>query len=434
MERPIFDRLIHVPGPNPIIRTGSPGEWDDGVIEACNVFKNGQTYYLYYHGIPEDKDRWGPGSYRLGLATAQHPLGPWTKYGDAPVVDVGPEGSWESACVACADVLKEGENTYYMWYWGSSSAEGVRPGIGLATSNSPVGPWTKHESNPIINDVGYLGAVVKVSGEYYMYVEHPIGDSSPDQGPFRLLTADRPEGPWQWHNGEPILPAGDWGAWDDGGYSEAGMIYHEGVFHTFYGGTKRHKLESIGYAYSFDGVNFHKHPQNPVVMLERCPDTSAFAEVHTLYEPPLFYAFNTQRYWSRKGEDLGVQILATSTPFRVVMPVVTLDSLPAGSATELGAHPPIGTENINALSLTVESTYASEATAGVRVHVFPSCDGLNYDTEPVGSLDNHFAAGRTGRKTLPVDSSCQFLGLTVENLDAKCAATGITVRATLGYL
>ena len=30
------------------------------------------------------------------------------------------------------------------------------------------------------------------------------------------------------------------------------MLYHEGIFHTFYCGTKWEKFESIGYAYSFD--------------------------------------------------------------------------------------------------------------------------------------------------------------------------------------
>ena len=53
-----------------------------------------------------------------------------------------------------------------------------------------------------------------------------------------MATAERPEGPWTKFEGNPILTPGDWGAWDDGGYSEARVRYHEGVFHWFYGGTK----------------------------------------------------------------------------------------------------------------------------------------------------------------------------------------------------
>jgi len=171
MVRPVFERLIHIPGPNPIIKSGGPGDWDENCIEACNVVKDGHTYYFYYHGVPDDNEKWGPGSYRMGVATATHPLGPWRKYGQAPLLDVGPEGGWDSGFVACATVLKEQENTYYMFYSGlAGERQGTLPqSIGLATADSPLGPWEKHEKNPIIEDFGYVGGVIKVDGKYYMY-------------------------------------------------------------------------------------------------------------------------------------------------------------------------------------------------------------------------------------------------------------------------
>ena len=199
-----FEQLIQIPGPNPILRVGAEGAWDEGVIECCNVLKDGETYYLYHHGVPKDRERWPRGTYRLGVATAFHPLGPWTKYGDVPVLDVGPEGPWEDYYVACAAIIKEGEDKYYMWYSAVSDAErqrrtreGMMPrcDIGLATASGPLGPWTKHDANPVIEDFGYVGGVVKVDGKYYMYCEHPIGSASPDQGPMALATAEKPEGP-----------------------------------------------------------------------------------------------------------------------------------------------------------------------------------------------------------------------------------------------
>ena len=438
MERPIFDRLIHVPGPNPIITSGGPGDWDEQVIEACNVFKDGHTYYLYYHGIPVDHDRWGPGRYRLGVATAHHPLGPWTKYGEAPVLDVGSEDSWESRYVACAAVLKERADTYYMWYTGM--VEGGPRDIGLATASSPVGPWTKCDDNPIIKDFGYVGGVVRVGGKYHMYNEHPISENSPDQGPFCLATADNPEGPWQRYDGNPIFAVEGWGTWDDGGYSEAGMLYHEGIFHTFYGGTKWEKFESIGYAYSFDGKTFHKHPQNPVVMRERCPNISAFAEVHALFEPPLFYLYATQRYVKSldeggstfEREHIGANVLATSVPFRFDMPVMMMNNLAAGAVSELDACPPIGLENINRFALTAECSYDVSAKAGLRVKVFPSYDGLNYDTEPMARFDNVFESGQCGRKTSALDSGVMFVKVVVKNLDDSKPISDVKIVATLG--
>ncbi len=91
--------------------------------------------------------------------------------------------------------------------------------IGLAVANSPVGPWKKYEGNPVVEDFGYLGGVVKVNGKFYMYTQYPVEVT--DQGPFCVATADRPEGPWTKYDQNPILTPGDWGAWDDGGYSEA---------------------------------------------------------------------------------------------------------------------------------------------------------------------------------------------------------------------
>jgi len=435
--RPVFERLIHVPGPNPILRSGGPGAWDENVIEAGNVFKDGHTYYLYYHGYSGDSERWQPDTYRIGVATATHPLGPWTKYGDAPVLDLGPEDSWDSGLVACPVVLREGEDTYYMWYSGDWP-----PSIGLATASSPLGPWTKYEKNPVMEDFGYVGGVVKVGDKYYMYAEWPIDLNSPDQGPFCLAIADRPEGPWKRYEGNPILEVEGWGTWDDGGYSEAGVIYHEGIFHTFYGGTKWEKLESVGYAYSFDGKTFHKHPQNPVIMRERCPGVSAFAEVHSLFEAPLFYVYATERYIDSLDEDsssfdreyISAHVLATSRPFRFDMPVIATDGLGAGAETDMDDCPPISTENINSFALTVECSYGAAAKAGLRAKVFPSYDGLHYDTEPTLSFDNFFQAGQCCRRTVAVDPAVKFAKVVLENLDGSNAVTDAKVVATLGCL
>ena len=427
-----FEQLIQIPGPNPILREGADEDWDASMIECCNVFKDGETYYLYYHGIPKDKQRWGEGSYRLGVATAPHPLGPWTKYDDRPVLDVGPKGSWEDRCVACAAVLKEKEDMYYMWYYASQEREGRVPrSVGLATASSPLGPWTKYEGNPILEDSGYVGGVVKVRGRYYLYCEHPIGFNSPDQGPMALAIADKPEGPWKKYEGNPVIPAGEWGDWDDGGFSEAGVVHRDGVFHMFYGGTKWCKLESIGYAYSLDGFAWHKSPLNPVGPREMNPDASAFAEVHALFEPPFIYVYHTLRYISRpRCEDIGVQVFATRRPFRLSMPVLRAD-IPPGGSTSLDACAPIALDHVRSLALTVRADYDSNANAGLRLCVKSSCDGLVYDTEDLFSFDGGFEAGQTSQFTTEVPCVSRFAKVVAQNLDSAHPAANVQVTATL---
>ena len=437
IERP-HRKFIQIPGPNPILRRGKKGSWDEKWIECCDVFKDYETYYLYYHGVPLDKKTWLRQSYRIGVATSSHPLGPWRKYEKNPILDLGEEGSWDDYHVACASIIKEGTDKYYMWYSGMGSKKRDKWSIGLATASSPLGPWKKYKDNPVLEDFGYVGGVVKVKGKYYMYTEHPIGSTGPDYGPIALAKAERPEGPWIKHKGNPVLSSGDWGSWDDGGFSEGEVTYREGIFHIFYGGAKLHPTriqtrESIGYAYSFDGYKFTKYRNNPVALRERNPDASAFAEVHSFFEPPFIFLYHTLRYISRPEiEDIGVQVLATSTPFRLAMPILNLNSLKAGTTTSLENCPPISLEHISELAITVECTYHVKAKKGLRIHLRASYDGIHYDTENLYTFDNDFKPGQTIGKTVELSPKVMFIKIFLENLDKAKDITNVKVTATLG--
>ena len=426
--------FIQIPGPNPLISPGESSDWDGAVVEAGNVFKDENTYYFYYHGTSRDRNKWPRGGYRIGVASAPHPLGPWKKHDANPIIDLGPEASWKGLHVACPAVLKEEGDKYYMWFGGMKEDTGEfgRWDIALATASNPLGPWTEYKGNPVLEDFGFVGGVVKVDGKYMMYNVHPIGAASPDSGPIKLATAEKPEGPWKKYEGNPVIPAGEWGAWDDGGFSEAGMLYHDGVFHCFYSGVKWEKLESIGYAYSFDGYNFIKYSGNPVAPRENSPDTSAFAEVHALWEPPFHYVYNTQRYYSRRGEYLGVQILVNQRPFSLRMPVLNIESLEAGKTTSLDDSPPISLGNITRLALTAECIYGKKAKRPIRIHIRASYDGMKYDTADLYTLDNDLRPGQLTRKTFQLDSKVRFIKVLVENTDQSQNVSDVKISATLG--
>ena len=426
--------FIQIPGPNPLISPGTGSDWDAGVVEAGNIFKDRETYYFYFHGAPRDRERWPRRGYRIGVASAPHPLGPWTKHDANPIIDLGPVGSWKGLHVACAAVLKERGNKYYMWFGGMKKDEGEFGVwyISLATASHPLGPWKEYEGNPILEDFGFVGGVVKVGGKYHMYNTWPIGLNSPDSGPLNLATADKPEGPWTKYEGNPVLPAGEWGAWDDGGFSEPGVIYHDGVFHCFYSGVKWEKLESIGYAYSFDGINFIKYSGNPVAIRENDPGTTAFAETHTFWEPPFFYLYNTQRYQGRRGEYLGVQILTNQRPFTLQMPVLNLETVAAGATTSLDDCPPISLNHMTRLALTAECAYGAGAREPLKIHVRSSVDGLNYDTVDLYAFENGYAPGQTGRRTVEMDPKVRFIKVLLENQDPRESVSDVKVTATLG--
>lgn len=155
--------------------------------------------------------------------------------------------------------------------------------------------------------------------------------------------------------------------------------------------------------------------------------------MHSLYEPPFVYLYHTLRYISKKGEDLGVQVLATSTPFRLAMPVLNINRLSAGMISSLNFCPPISLEHISSLALTSECTYDTQTKAGMRIHMKSSPDGINYDTKDLYTFDNYFEPGKTIRKTVELSPKVMFIKVLVENLSEKQVINDVKLTATLGH-
>ncbi len=446
--------FIQIPGPNPVLKPGPEGTWDDLVVEAADAFEDLGTYYFYYHATNRRT-----GAYQLGVASATSPLGPFKKYGDKPILPVGPEGSWDDKHTACAFVMKllgEGEDPeegkYYMWYTGCSDK--WMWSIGLATASNPLGPWKKHKDNPVVKDFGYLGGVVKTDGKFRMYSAFPIMTPwagweegkkrsltyHSDYSPLAMAISDRPEGPFVPYDGNPLMKQGDPGDWDDGGISEAEVMYDNGMYHMFYGGTRRvgPRTESVGYAYSFDGLEWFKYGRNPVAVHQADPNVAAFAEIHTVIERPFIYLYHTTRPAQHEGqshpwvEALGVQVLVTERPFRLDMPAVYLDELAGGKSTTLEDAKPIGLDKISQLSLTAECKYGDSAKQPIVVHVVGSYDGVTYDTVDLYTLEHALQPGRLARKTFELESKVRYIKVTVENPDPNASVSDVMITATLG--
>jgi len=119
------------------------------------------------------------------------------------------------------------------------------------------------------------------------------------------------------------------------------------------------------------------------------------------------------------------------------MPVLAVDSLAAGTSSKLTACPPISLEKVSDFSLTVECDYHTNATAGLRVHVKASHDGINYDTEDLytlshaTALDIPFAPGKRLSKTVELNTKVMFVKVILENLDLSHDVTNVKMIATL---
>ncbi|NQT24013.1 hypothetical protein HQ585_01525 [candidate division KSB1 bacterium] len=451
MKRLLIEQtnFIQIPGPNPILTPDPKGNWDDKVTEAADGFEHLGVYYFYYHAVGTVTE-----SYQLGVASAPSPLGPFNKHGENPILVVGPEGSWDSKHVACAMIVrseKENEEIFYMWYSGCDTT--YQWEIGLATAPHPLGPWTKYEGNPVLEDFGYVGGVLQVDGKWRIYSAYPINtpwskleevksrslEYHSDYSPLAVAIGDKPEGPYVKYEGNPLMVRGKTGDWDDGGISEAEVLYNNGMYHMYYGAVRTYgpRIEGVGYAYSFDGFEWFKYGKNPVAAYQAEPNAAAFAEIHAIIEPPFVYLYHTLRPESRDGkmysweEDLGVQVLVTQRPFNFEMPVLNIDNLGGGKRSAIEKCPPISIGNVEGVSITAECTYSKKSNKPIRVHIFSSPDGLKYDTTDLVWFDNDFIPGKTAQKTFDVNTNARYIKVIIENLDGSQAVSDIIITASL---
>jgi len=123
---------------NPVLSTGAGGSWDDSRVQRPWLFREGDTWYLFYDGYDGNV-------HRIGYATSQDGLSSWSKAAANPVLDIGAGGSWEESDLNIGSVIRLG-NTYYMLYEGSDTNDNFQ--FGLARSND-LDTWTKDAANPI---------------------------------------------------------------------------------------------------------------------------------------------------------------------------------------------------------------------------------------------------------------------------------------------
>lgn len=432
--------FTHIPGPNPILVQGEGGSWDDEKLELCDILKDEGKYYLYYHATGNGH------SYRIGVAVADSPLGPFVKYGDKPILDLDSFGHGNDKYIACGSVLKESTNKYYLYYSLQQLDDPWNYYIGLATASHPLGPWTKYEKNPIMTNFGYVGGVTKKDGKYYMFNEYPTRIQAADYGHISMAVADAPQGPWTPCREAPVLAVEDWGTWDDAGYSECNVKYDGTLFHMFYGGAKTSEVrlqsrESIGYAYSVDGKHFTKYTKNPVARRESIAYGAALAEVCFLMEYPYIYLYHTLRYseaWRDEDkamfplvEHLGVEVLCVSDKFTVSYPVYTIDTLEAGETKYDTSKLPLSVAEAKKFSLSVSAKFEKGAILPLKLHIYTSCDGRIFDTVPYQTFITQVANDEKLRQTFSGDICANFIRIVAENPSNAKPIKDISIEITL---
>jgi len=125
-----------------------PTFWDGSVTHNPNVFWAGGKFYLFYNGNV------GDGVYathrnhqRVGVAVAEKPEGPWTRF-NRPIVDISPDPQvFDSLCVTNPAACLRPDGSVLLIYKAVEAVPGKLMGgkvrYGAAIAKTPEGPYVK---------------------------------------------------------------------------------------------------------------------------------------------------------------------------------------------------------------------------------------------------------------------------------------------------
>ena len=146
--------------PEPVLKPGAVGEWDEKQVLAPHVLKTDSGYIMYYSGVGAS------GTQQIGMATSRDGVR-WTKYNDPattdkpyaegdPVFRPADKGAWDGAWVHQPRVFQTADG-WAMIYRGTSDNRGSNMKLGLATSTDGI-HWERFAGNPIFKPSDIKGA------------------------------------------------------------------------------------------------------------------------------------------------------------------------------------------------------------------------------------------------------------------------------------
>lgn len=110
--------------------------------------------------------------------------------------------------------------------------------------------------------------------------------------------------------GNPILPLGNLGEWDDAEAAYAHVFFDGTTHHLWYSGGPQVNRYRIGYASSPDGVNWNKHANNPVLSVS----SSGFDNVDTWTPMVLFDGAAYQMWYTGNSNSLAIGYATAADP------------------------------------------------------------------------------------------------------------------------
>ena len=228
------------------------GTWMESQTANPDLLLIGEVYFMYFRGQYEGHDR-------IGLATAPRDGfdGVTWSIRPEPVIDVGPEGSWDETHVLDpAAILVDG--TVYLYYTAVSPK--ADRAVCLAFSQDGKN-FQKHPGNPVA--IGGAPEIVLRDGTFYLY----YWKKKPSGTGYQIHCARSADGmAFEEYGSEPVLPVGPQGSWDSHTVETPRIFTEGGAYYMVYCGSDRYNDYPwhAGLAVSRDLLHWEKFGGNPI--------------------------------------------------------------------------------------------------------------------------------------------------------------------------
>lgn len=235
---------------NPLLKRGSPGEFDHFNIHAPMVVHHSDQYWMFYSGGPCGPPDHQYVKYQLSLATSQDGIN-FEKIG-RPILPLGERDNFHT----CMAILRDAEGKLLLedgiwkaWFNGNREND-----LELTTSVDGI-HWEKHPASPVTTGA-YSPTIIKDGHLYRMWYTTGVF------GAFDISYAESRDGISWNHKDEPVLTRGS--DWDRHNALYPHVLKINGIYHMFYTGMTPGRCY-MGLAISGNGVDWEKHEDNPLI-------------------------------------------------------------------------------------------------------------------------------------------------------------------------
>jgi len=432
---------------NPVLSRGGAGAWDEGRVDNPVVLydPDDQLFKMWYSGRDADHHNG-----RIGYATSADGIS-WTKYTDNPVFNDNDTEGYPNHNTEVASVMLDyidGKKIYLMVYEqqlynASWQRKKFIPKVAKSTDGiswTIIGKITDVAEDEIW-DGGSLWR--DREGKYHYVAKLVIGSGAWWQGLYYHFTSEdfvtwtKDATTIDFGNeifGPTHLRVDDLRIVPMGRFLLAWANYFTGG-----NGSKFHQPLEVLAGYSWDRLQRIGNAIYPEKEIREGINEYAYHEPFFVVAPTDYGHCARIYYFEQYNPAEGTVTFDINMAYVMLgrkrtYPVVEEASLAHGATTDFGNCTEIPLEGVNYLALTVEADVPSGATADpiIKVHLRGSPNGVDYDTEDLGSFYVALAAGATVRKNELLNPHVNFMKVLVENLDGSEALSDVKVYATLG--